>query len=60
MFILIAYVFLAFVVGFLGRRTYLGFWANFIFALFFTPILPLIYILIANYKNKKEGTTLYK
>ena len=41
------YIFLCFVVGLLGRRTYLGFWANFIFSLFFTPIFPLIYILIA-------------
>lgn len=51
--LIIVYIFLSFVVGFLGRKTYLGFWANFIFALFFTPIPPLIYILIAGYKDKK-------
>ncbi|MDD2425482.1 MAG: hypothetical protein PHP30_10275 [Bacteroidales bacterium] len=45
------YVFLCFVVGMLGRRTYLGFWMNFIFSLFFTPIFPLIYILIASNKD---------
>ena len=50
----IFYLILCFVVGLLGRKTYLGFWANFIFALFLTPIIPLIYILIALYKNKKE------
>ena len=48
------YIFLAFVVGVLGKKTYLGFWANFIFSLFFTPIFPLIYILIANYKGKRN------
>lgn len=48
------YIFLAFVVGLLGKKTYLGFWANFIFSLFFTPIIPLIYILISGYKKKTE------
>lgn len=51
--LILFYIFLAFVVGMLGRRTYLGFWANFIFSLFFTPIFPLIYILIAGYKHKE-------
>lgn len=54
MIIYVAYVFLSLVVGFLGRKTYLGFWANFIFSLFFTPIPPLIYILIAGYKDKTK------
>jgi len=49
-----AYVFLAFVVGLLGKHTYLGFWANFIFSLFFTPIIPLVYILIASYNKDKK------
>lgn len=48
------YVFLCLVTGLLGKNTYLGFWANFIFSLFFTPIVPLVYILIAGFKNKKE------
>jgi fucose permease len=48
------YMFLCLVTGLLGRHTYLGFWANFIFSLFFTPIFPLIYILVAGYKNNKE------
>jgi len=48
------YMFLCLVTGLLGRNTYLGFWANFIFSLFFTPIFPLIYILVAGYKNDKK------
>jgi len=48
------YIFISLVVGLLGKNTYLGFWANFIFSLFFTPIFPLIYILIAGYKRKGE------
>jgi fucose permease len=48
------YLFLCIVTGLLGRNTYLGFWANLIFSLFFTPIFPLIYILIAGYKRKNE------
>ncbi len=48
------YLFLCIVTGLLGRNTYLGFWANFIFSLFFTPICPLIYILIAGYKSKNQ------
>jgi len=42
------YVFICFIVGMLGRRTYIGFWMNFIFSIFFTPIFPLIYIIIAS------------
>lgn len=57
MLITVVYIFLALVVGFLGRKTYLGFWANFIFSLFFTPIPPLIYILIAGYKDRKGEYT---
>jgi hypothetical protein len=53
MILTVFYIFLALVVGLLGRSTYLGFWANFIFSLFFTPIFPLIYILIASYKAKR-------
>lgn len=47
----ILYLFLCIVTGLLGRHTYFGFWANFIFSLFFTPIFPLIYILIAGHKG---------
>lgn len=47
-------LFLSIVVGILGRKTYLGFWANFIFSLFFTPLVPLVYILIASYKTKEN------
>lgn len=52
----ILYFFLCIVVGLLGRKTYLGFWANFIFALFLTPLIPLIYVLIAQYKLVKKNT----
>ena len=48
------YIFLGFVVGLLGKKTYIGFWGNFIFSLFFTPILPLIYILIAGHKGRNN------
>lgn len=48
------YLFICLVVGLLGRRTYLGFWMNFIFSIFFTPIVPLIYILIASHKGAPE------
>ena len=48
------YILICLVTGLLGRNTYLGFWANFIFSLFFTPVFPLVYILIAGYKSKKK------
>ena len=54
MILTVFYIFLALVTGVLGKNTYLGFWANFIFSLFFTPIFPLIYILIASFKAKKS------
>jgi len=48
------YIFLCVVVGMLGKKTMLGFWGAFIFSLFFTPIIPLIYILIAvNIKKRR-------
>ncbi|MGE5458200.1 MAG: hypothetical protein ACM3RX_07585 [Methanococcaceae archaeon] len=47
------FFFLSLVVGLLGRKTLLGFWGNFIFSLFLTPIVPLIYVLIASNKGKR-------
>ena len=44
---LIGYLFLSIVVGLLGRKTFIGFWGNFIFALFLSPVVPLVYILLA-------------
>jgi hypothetical protein len=41
------WIFLSFVVGILGRKSALGFWGTFIFSLFFTPIIVLIYVLIS-------------
>lgn len=49
----IGYVILSFVVGILGRRTILGFWGNFIFSLFLSPIVPLIFTLISNARENK-------
>jgi hypothetical protein len=44
----------------LGRKTLLGFWGNFIFSLFLTPIVPLVYILIAVNMGKKTQLPLSK
>lgn len=49
----IGYVILSFVVGILGRKTILGFWGNFIFSLFLSPIVPLIFTLISNARENK-------
>lgn len=54
------YVFLCLIVGMLGRKTILGFWGNFILSLFLTPIVPLIYILIATGIGKKTQIPLTK
>ncbi len=43
---------LALVVGVLGRKTFIGFWGNFIFSLFLSPLVPLIYILSSQACNK--------
>ena len=51
----IGYIFLSLVVGMLGRKTSLGFWANFIFSLFLTPLIPLVYVVLAVNKNKEPG-----
>ncbi len=48
------YIFLCVVVGGLGKKTNLGFWGSFIFSLFLSPIIPLIYILIIVNKRKKD------
>jgi ABC-type multidrug transport system permease subunit len=56
----IFYIFLCFIVGALGKKTFIGFWGNFIFALFLTPLIPLIYILISVNKDKKSELPLSK
>lgn len=53
-------IFLSLVVGLLGRKTLLGFWGNFIFSLFLTPIIPLVYVLIATSVAKKNQLSLSK
>lgn len=50
----IAYIFLSVVVGILGRNTFIGFWGNFIFALFLSPVIPLIYIILSNAASPKR------
>jgi hypothetical protein len=60
MILLLLNIFLSFVVGMLGRKTLLGFWGNFIFSLFLTPIVPLVYILIATNMGKKTQLPLSK
>ena len=42
---------LSLVVGILGRKTFIGFWGNFLFSLFFTPIPSMIYILATRIYN---------
>ncbi|MGE5363744.1 MAG: hypothetical protein ACM3SM_06405 [Bacteroidota bacterium] len=51
---------LSLVVGILGRKTLLGFWGNFIFSLFLTPLIPLVYILIAVNMGKKTQLPMSK
>lgn len=60
MMLLFINIFLSFVVGILGRKTILGFWGNFIFSLFLTPIVPLVYILIATNMGKRSQLPLAK
>jgi hypothetical protein len=50
--IVIVYLVLSLVMGILGRRTFIGFWGNFIFSLFFSPIPSMIYILVTRAYNK--------
>lgn len=50
--IVIVCLVLSLVVGILGRNTFIGFWGNFIFSLFFTPIPPMIYILLTRAYNR--------
>ncbi len=53
--IIIGSIFLSAVVGFLGRKTYIGFWGNFIFSLFLSPVLPLVYVLLARASSEKKN-----
>ena len=58
--VLLLNIFLSLVVGLLGKKTIIGFWGNFIFSLFLTPIVPLIYILIAANMGKRTQLPLSK
>lgn len=58
--LLLALIILSFVVGLLGKKTIIGFWGNFIFSLFLTPIVPLIYILIVTNRSKEEMSFIKK
>lgn len=50
--IVIVCLVLALVMGILGRKTFIGFWGNFIFSLFFSPVPSMIYILASRAFNK--------
>ena len=54
------YIFLSLIVGLLGKKTILGFWGNFIFSLFLTPIVPLVYILIATNMGRRTQLPMNK
>jgi hypothetical protein len=58
--LMLLYLFLCLVVALLGRKTILGFWGNLIFSLFLTPIVPLVYILIAANVGKKTQLPITK
>jgi len=47
------WIFLSLVVGMLGRRTAFGFWGTFIFSLFLSPVIIMIYVLIS---KKSKGS----
>jgi len=50
--IVIVYLVFSLVMGILGRKTFIGFWGNFIFSLFFSPVPSMIYILATRAYNK--------
>jgi len=49
---------LSFIVGLLGKNTFLGFWGSFILSIFFTPAIILIVILIIEKGNSKKKASL--
>jgi hypothetical protein len=52
------WIFLSFIVAIHGRKTYLGFWGTFIFSLFFSPIVVLIYVLLSKRIKSKDLKTI--
>ena len=42
------WIFLSLIVGFLGRKTILGFWGTLIFSLFFSPLIVVIYVILSD------------
>ncbi len=46
-YIVVLMLVLSLIVGALARNTRIGFWGGFFFSLFFTPIPPFIYVLVA-------------
>lgn len=54
-FLIPAYIFLALVVGLLGKKTPIGFWGSFILSLFLTPLIPLIFVLIVQNNSPKNA-----
>ena len=47
----------AVLVGILGRKMFLGFLGNFVLSLIFSPLVPLIFILVANLEKKFQKNT---
>jgi len=45
--VLVVYILLSFVVGFLGRRRRIGFWGFFFLSLIVTPLMTSIFIFVA-------------
>lgn len=46
--LLFLWIFLSVVVGFLGRKTRLGFWGNLILGLFLSPLVSLIVVFMTS------------
>jgi hypothetical protein len=51
---IIGYLILSIIVGFLGVNSPLGFWGGFILSIFFSPVIPLLFILLMKNKNQKN------
>jgi hypothetical protein len=45
---------LSIIVGMLGKNTYIGFWGNFILSLFFSPLVGIVYVLLAKRETGKK------
>lgn len=48
----IGYILLSLIVGMIGRRTMVGFWGIFVFSIFLSPVITLIFVLLTGHRNK--------